>query len=187
MSEYNPYAPPEAEIGKRTPVLGGKSDLWRDGNLLVILKGTDLPDRCLKCNAPAEGYRLKRTLSWHRPWWYLMILVNLFVYIIVAMCVRWTAKIKAPFCPRHRARRRNAILIGWLGALTGLGLIVFGASYPGYAGAAAIGGLIFLLSLLLGVIFSQYLVPKRIDANYIWLRKISPEFLADLPEWQAAE
>ena len=111
----------------------------------------------------------------------------LIIYVIVALCVRWTAKIAAPFCPRHRTKRRNAILFGWLGALTGIGLISFGASRPGYAGTAALGALVFLLSLILGVIFSQYLVPKRIDANFIWLKKVSPEFLADLPEWQAVE
>ena len=185
MNEFNPYAPPEAEIVPRNLVLSGKSDLWRDDNLLVIRKGAELPDRCLKCDEPAEGYRLRRSLSWHPPGWYLLILVTLILYIIVALCVRWTAKIAAPFCPRHRAQRRNAILFGWLGALAGIGLIIFGVSSPDYAVSILVGVGLFLLSLIFGVVFSQLLVPKRIDANFIWLKKVGPKFLADLPEWQA--
>ena len=79
MSDFNPYAPPQAEIVDRNLILGEKGDLWRDGKLLLIRKGAELPDRCLKCNEPAEGYRLKRTLSWHPPGWYLLVLLNLII------------------------------------------------------------------------------------------------------------
>ncbi len=179
MSDFNPYAAPKSEIVEQK-----REGLWRDGPLLVIGKGTELPDRCLRCNEPAHGYRLKRTFSWHKPAWYLLVLFNLIIYIIVAMCVRWTAKVSAPFCPRHRSMRRRAIALGWLGSLAGIGLIVFGASYPDYAIVIAVGVCVFLGSLISGVVSSQMVVPKRIDKNFVWLKKVSPDFLAELPDWQ---
>src|SRR5438045_334031 len=41
--------------------------IWRDGKTLVMMKEAFLPDRCVKCNGPANGYRLRRRLSWHEP------------------------------------------------------------------------------------------------------------------------
>ncbi len=54
MAEFNPHAAPETEIslGPRAPDDVGA---WRDGPLLVMIKGAELPDRCLKCNQPADG------------------------------------------------------------------------------------------------------------------------------------
>ena len=39
--------------------------IWRSGNLLVMRKGAQLPDRCVKTNQPAYGKRLKLLLQWH--------------------------------------------------------------------------------------------------------------------------
>ena len=41
-------------------------------------KDGEFPDRCIKCNAPAEGYRLKKTLIWHPRAWFFLILLHLF-------------------------------------------------------------------------------------------------------------
>ncbi len=179
MSDFNPYAAPKSEIVEQK-----REGLWRDGLLLVIGKGTELPDRCLRCNEPAHGYRLKRTFSWHKPAWYLLVLFNLIIYIIVAMCVRWTAKVSAPFCPRHRSMRRRAIALGWLGSLAGISLVILGASSPDYAIVIVVGVCLFLGSLIFGVIASQLVVPKKIDENFVWLKKVSPVFLATVPDWR---
>src|SRR5258706_76322 len=48
----------------------GDAAIWRDKKVLVLGVRAALPDRCIKCNAPAEGSRLKRTLYWHPPGWY---------------------------------------------------------------------------------------------------------------------
>ncbi len=184
MSDFNPYAPPQTEIVELDPHLSEEGGLWRDGPLLVIRKGTELPDRCLRCNEPARGYRLKRTLSWHRPIWFVLAIFNLILYVIVALCVRWTAKVSAPFCPLHRSKRRRAIAIGWLGSLAGIGLLGIGASDPDYAVAILVGAFLFLGCLIFGVIQSQLLVPKRIDKNFVWLKKVSPDFIEALPDWR---
>ena len=50
------------------PSFGG---VWRDQSTLVMTKDATLPDYCVKCDAPANGFRLKRNLSWHEPALYL--------------------------------------------------------------------------------------------------------------------
>ena len=64
----NPYAPPKTERLESDRLLDQPDQAWRDRKLLVVRKkGAVLPDRCLKCNAPAEGYRFTRDVSWIRP------------------------------------------------------------------------------------------------------------------------
>jgi hypothetical protein len=51
-----------APVAPTTPVSAG--GFARNG-LLVIQDGATLPDRCIKCNAPAEGGRLKKRLAYN--------------------------------------------------------------------------------------------------------------------------
>lgn len=184
---FNPYEAPKGDLKP----IGSLADggLWRDGNLLVMRKDALLPDRCLRCDSPAEGYRLKRNLSWHHPAWYLIVLANLLIYVIVALCIRKTAKIEVPLCPIHRAKRRNAILTGWLLALAGIGLFIAGIALGGTERESSlivlvpVGAVVFLVGLFWGAIGAPPVVPTRIDDYYVWLKKVGPEFLGHLPVW----
>ena len=99
--DFNPYAaaltdPDLDGLGfssdPKTPVgVGG----WRDGDLLVISEGAKLPDRCVKCNQPAEGYLLQRKLNWHEPTWYLLVIISPLLYIIVALIIRKKAIVRS--------------------------------------------------------------------------------------------
>ena len=60
MDEFNPYAPPK-DMTFLESYPSGDDRVWRHGPLLVMTKGSQLPDRCLKCNLPAGGWRLERT------------------------------------------------------------------------------------------------------------------------------
>lgn len=73
--DVNPYAPPRASIGG----VGSQAPegVWRDGKTLVVSHDADLPDRCVKCNQRADGYRLKRRLAWHPSGWYALVLIYL--------------------------------------------------------------------------------------------------------------
>src|ERR1043165_4984617 len=85
---------------------GAAGSLWRRDKQLVTRSETPFPARCVRCNAPANGYRLKRQLYWHPPAYYLFILFNLLVYAIVAMCVRKKAILHVGLCEKHRERRK---------------------------------------------------------------------------------
>jgi hypothetical protein len=180
LDEFNPYAPPKAkDIVEPYPPSGDR--VWRDGPLLVMTKGAQLPDRCLKCNLPAGGWRLKRKLSWHHSAWYLLILLNLLIYAIAALIVRHTATVMIPLCEKHRRRRRWAIGMGWLLVITGIVLIAAGGSNEGYEAAILIGLLLFLAGLIFGIAGSQVAVPTRIDGRFVWIKNVNPEFLNELP------
>jgi hypothetical protein len=183
MNEFNPYAPPKADISLEAD-LPDEGGVWRDGPLLVMTKGAALPDHCLKCNLPTGGWTLKRKLMWHPPYWYLLILFNLIIYAIAAMIVRQTATVMVPLCEQHRRRRRRMIALAWVLVLSGVAAIVVGASYPDLAGPGVLAALVlFFAGLLTGAFGTQTAVPKRIDKRLVWLQKVHPEFLADLPPW----
>ena len=47
------------------------------------------------------------------------------------------------------------------------------------------GVVLFLGGIIGGVAASRVLVPKCIDEHFVWLGKVSPDYLATLPDWQA--
>jgi hypothetical protein len=86
--DNNPYAAPKADVLVKDRRLDSSSDAWRHEKMLVVRKGAELPDRCLKCAAPARGYRLSRSLSWHKPVWAPTLLSSIILYELRFICVR---------------------------------------------------------------------------------------------------
>ena len=177
MSEINPYAPPQSDLSGA--LIGRDGGVWRDGGLLVMRKDAALPDRCVKCNAPANGRRLKRNLSWHYPAWYLLVLISPLIYIIVALCIRKTAKIHVGICKRHLSRRRIGIAAAWL--LLPVAIATFFLTTEQRAWPIILGSLLILLSPIVGLVASRVVTPKKIDDYYVWLTSVNPDYLAQLP------
>jgi len=161
---------------------GAAENLWRTKNQIVTRSEAPFPDRCVRCNAPANGYRLKRQLYWHPPAYYLFILLNLLIYAVVALCVRKKAIVHIGLCEKHRSRRKVGIAVGWLGTLGGVGMIVGGA--VGESGILAVLGIVLLLGGLVWVgLTGARLSPAKITKDNIWIKGASKAFLAELPEW----
>jgi hypothetical protein len=186
MDEFNPYAPPKSaalEEGRVTDA----NVAWRDGKMLMVRKDAILPDRCLKCNEPAEGFQFKRSLRWASPYYALLILVNLILYILVYVVVSRRGTVTVGICPVHRRKRKRAILAGWLAALAGIGSLFLTGVVPDTMMVIPIiaGAFLILAGLIGGIIGSPVLVPARIDKHFIWLRKVSPAYLATFPDSNA--
>jgi len=183
MSEINPYASPQSDHIIEAQLAEG-GGVWRDEKRLVMRKLAVLPDRCVKCNMPANGRRLRRSLSWHTPWIYILILVSVLIYVIVALCVRQTAKIDVAICEQHLSKRRRGIAAGWLVFL--LSVVLFVAALiprepmPLLIVPAAV---LFLAALICAVVVSRLVVPTMIDREYVWLKGVCPEYLDELPSW----
>lgn len=179
----NPYAAPLGKPFLDVDNAEGGEGVWRDGNLLVVQKGAVLPDRCVRCNAPAEGRRLHRQLYWHPPLLYcLYFFGGPIVYALAAVCVRQQLVMEVGICRRHSAARSRSIAICWLIALISLATIVIdiGRGDP-FPFVFLLALLAFLFDLCYAARISRLIVAQRIDADYGWLKKVHPAYLNELP------
>jgi hypothetical protein len=173
----NPYAPPKASLEPT-----GNGNCWRDGKVLVMLADTPLPHRCIKCNAPAVTPVKKRKVYWHHPALYLLLLVNVIIYAVVALIVRRTATVAPGLCPEHRKRRLLGLWLGWGGSLAGLALFFFGLSVD-KTPLILVGPLLIVAAIVGGIVFARVVYPQRIEKDYVRLKGCSEEFLASLPDF----
>jgi DNA-directed RNA polymerase subunit M/transcription elongation factor TFIIS len=178
----------EALAGSMGPDSRPGHGVWRQGNQLVMTKDAQLPYACVKTNRPADAW-LRRNLSWHSPWIYLVVLTGVLIYIIVALIVRQTAKIQVPLCREQIVRRRWTIAVAWLTVLGGIVMIVVGLGSGNNQpsnGLVALGGLIVLLAgAIVGATLARIVAPARITKDYVWLKGVHPDYLAALPPFEA--
>jgi len=191
--DFNPYAAPAAALDAGLHEPGSEHGVWRAGNDLIMSRDGVLPDRCMKCNEPANGLRLKRKLSWHPQGYFLLVLISPLLYIIVAMIVRKTATVRFPLCPAHRRRRRRMIGLGWLLALgafpVGIACSMLASHVQGpLLDPIALGGVglavvMVIAGLIVGFTGARLASTTKIDKQYVWLSKLGPEFVASLPPY----
>lgn len=163
----------------------GVGNMWRLKKQLVTFSETPFPDRCAKCNAPTDGYRLKRVLYWHPPAYYLLLFCNLLILLIVVMIVRKKATLYIPLCEHHRAQRKTALWVGWGGLAGGIGLIVLGATMQ--SGGLALFGLFTMLAAgIYGGVRAPMVTAGKITKENVYVNGISRDFLDELPEWPGA-
>lgn len=173
---YNPYAPPspEAQAGPAAGTGPGAGDIRRDGDTIVVPReGSVFPDRCVQCNGPANGFRLQRKLHWHPQWVYFLIILNLWIYVIVALIVRKKAEIAVGLCAAHRAKRHNAFLMGWIGSIAGMATCTGGIALEREAigPVLMLGGVLgFVVFLIVGLVRARVVLPKKMDDHEVWLK-----------------
>lgn len=163
-------------------VLGsGRSGIWREGKKLVTRSETPFPDRCVKCNAPANGFKLKRVLYWQHPAYYLLLLCNLLVLLIVVLIVRKKAVLHIGLCEAHRKQRTLGITICSIGMIGGIALLIGGAALEsGWVALIGLAG--FLFGLVWGIVKARTISATKIDKDFVWVTGVGPAFLNDLPE-----
>jgi hypothetical protein len=159
------------------PVSGG---IWRAGKILVMTKEAFLPDRCVKCNGPANGYRLRKRLSWHEPILYAVLVFAMLLYLILVLALSKRATVEFGLCQDHVRRRRSFLLAGW--ALFSLGLLIPVVAFTyEYVGVGLLGILLILAAIVWLVIAYKVANVRRIDDRYVWLTGINEQFLSQFP------
>lgn len=163
-------------------VLPTGGQLRRDGSILMCSTDTTLPDRCIQCNAAASGPRLRRTLYWHHSWVYLLLLLSIWIYIIVALCVRKKGAIQFNVCPLHRRKHLQWSVISWAAGLIGFGgFMGFMANNKlGPAFAVLVVGLVLCI---FAAIQARYLRAKRIEGDLMHVAGVCSAMLEPLPQW----
>ncbi len=179
----NPYAPPHSRVADiaRAPGEG----LWRDGKTLVMSHDGVFPDRCVRCNRPADGYRLKRTLHWHNPWLLLLFLANALIYVVVAMIAQKKVTITVGLCRKHRRMRRFFLSVNALVFAAAVAALYCGLAM-GSSDLRVLGGQLFvafffttLAALLSG---AQVVYVKKIDDRHARVGGVKKAFLEQLDE-----
>jgi hypothetical protein len=174
MNPRNPYAPPKAQIDQVRD-----TQCSRDGNAVVVRAGSDLPPRCIHCNAPVTLPTKTVKLYWHSPWLYLLILVNIVVYVIAGVIARRTVKVSPALCDVHAAKRMRRILVfvGLGGACIAAGI---GMVQADQGGVAIVFFLLALSLLIFGSFAARKLHAKKITKDYARLGGCKEPFLASL-------
>jgi len=158
---------------------------YRQGNRLVVPKGAALPSYCVKCGQPVTGEPFKKTFFWHNPWLFLLVLVNILVYAIVAMILRKRFDLAVPMCPEHLQRRKNFLIATWV---LGLGFIpggiLVGSLIHDSDTAVALGFLTCFLLLIAAFVtgaMSVVMRPREITDFSATFSGACEQFLALLP------
>jgi hypothetical protein len=187
MDDRNPYAPSKASLTQSGAPDGQVSSgvtAWRYRQMLIMVRDSELPERCVKCNEPAHAPTKARKVYWHHPGVYLLILINIIIYAIVGAFVRKRAIVAPGMCLVHKKRRRLWITAAW--CTIGLGFVLtFVDSTQG--AALGIGIVLILVAILMGIIMSRIVYAHKIEPNRVWLKGCGSEFLDSLPELPQGE
>ena len=150
---------------------------WRDGKRVAMDRNASLPDRCFKCNEPANGYRRTVKLT-HVP------LGTEMMVGAIAYAFAKQARVDIGLCERHRrSRAMNAALISL--AVLGLSILVFtqvqatDVVLPLLATVGLIGGVVGLIYAAVG---TRVVRATKITDTHVWLKGAGEPFLAALPD-----
>ena len=174
----NPFAPPKALLDDRT---GADAEMWREGKVLVMRQGGEFPHRCIKCNEPSAAPLRRYKLSWHSPWLYLLLLLALLLYAIVAAIVRKTAVVQIGLCERHQRRVLWGRIVGWGGLALEIALIWAGLGLD-MPPLPMVALALMLPWIIATMVINRLVLPVRIDDQYVRLKGCGPAFLRSLPD-----
>jgi hypothetical protein len=154
-------------------------NVWRDGSLLIMTKETILPNRCIKCNAPAIKL-LRRTVEWYPRYVIVVFLLIRIVGLILYFCTRKRVTVYIGICEGHVNKRRFGVLAGFVIMLIGF-VAFFSAMVNENFPVVFLG----LLSILAGIIFMvmswRTITAKKIEEPYVWVKGVHKDFLDTLP------
>jgi hypothetical protein len=149
----------------------------------VLLPDATMPRRCVKCNEAAHDPTKTRKVYWHSPWLYLLLLFNLIIFAIVAAVVRKKALVAPGLCAEHKKRRRNALLVAWVGGLGGVFGVSIGASSSLGIWGGLMGVVIMIGSIIVGMVYGRIVYAARIDSTHVRLKGCGEPFLESLPDF----
>lgn len=155
--DNNLYAPPE------TPIITSNASMWRyDGKHLWIKDGAILPERCIVTNkSKTENSNLRimeKRLTWSSPYFAFLILINIFLYLIVALCVQKKGKITIHIDQSFLKKRNRRCCAALFGIILSCALLIGGAVYNDQYVHNELIGAILMITGFLTLLTSVYLI-----------------------------
>jgi hypothetical protein len=152
----------------------------REGARVFLPHGSALPDRCVKCNAPAGGFRQSARLTYLHPAYLLLLIPGIFPYLLASAFARKHADVSVGLCVKHRRARAWTIAAGVASGLVGGVLLVFGLGLE--SGPLLASGFGLLIAGVVGGGASARVVKaKRIDTTGVLLAGANGAYLNELP------
>jgi hypothetical protein len=184
--QFNPYAPPQSEMGPPLPTgQPGYGMAPRvEGNLVTVSKGHVWAPLCLKCGASADLRGRVQAFSWYPGWTNFLLLVGLLPAVIVQSILTKRASFNLPLCGACNARWTQARTLRTLAFIVplvgGRGLVTLGAVFAKEAGIVGVlGFLLFFPGILVVIPIELLLVKPRtlramfIDDHVVTLRGVA--------------
>ena len=159
------------------------------GNLLIVRDGATLPDRCVKCNAPAADGRMTKSFLYDEPdnsnaAMGLLPVVGIFFKFawLFGKIQRGVQRVTLTFClcNKHRTMRTVTMLVCVLGVLLGIGLFVRGVKAE--SGPVMFTGVALLFVGLMAATLLPILRIETITRYGAELKGAGKPFLASMPK-----
>jgi hypothetical protein len=170
--------PPQGFTSSRYGFNDNQGEVWREGSLLVMSERASLPDRCVRCNAPASE-QLKRKLVWYPRYIILVFIFIRLIGIILYLMKRKRATIHVGLCEAHLKRRQLGKQV--CGVLVGFGFLLLYVASNGYNVLILFSGLSILTGIITFSVLCRTVTAHKIADKYIWLKGVDRDFLEDLP------
>ena len=139
-------------------------------------RDAQLPDRCVRCDEPAEGYRRKVTLRYTST-------ASRLIVGELAYAFAKTATIEAGLCAKHRnvwGRSINAWLLAVALVAASFALLSQGQSLGLLGIVAALAAFVY------GLLQARFLTASKLTETHIWVSGCGAPFLASLPDQPSA-
>jgi hypothetical protein len=144
----------------------------------------ELPPVCMRCGAPAAGYKTRR-FRWCPTWVTLTIFLGILPYFIIGDLMTRRMKVRVPYCKAHQKRPLlpylvyAGILLALVASAIGL-LVVF--QHADWRGYICPGGFLafFAWCIAAAVIGTSPIRPARITDTTITLKGVCEEFIEAL-------
>lgn len=163
--------------------MAGGDGAWRDGTLLVMRKNAELPYRCIKSNEPAAGW-LSRTLYWHHPALYLLLLLGP-AYLIAMPFFQHSVRFRMALSQQYSHHRFCRLMTSWTMVLGAVALSITAAT--GLTALSPVLVVVGACGVLPAILFAadvyEPLTPAKMSRNFVWLNGVHRDYLATLPEW----
>lgn len=171
-----------AALGER-PELGFVHGVWREGDRMVVAADAELPDRCVKTDLPADGQWADIRLRWHHPALYLVLLLSIVVYFIMAYYLSTSVIVRVGLTESVLSTGRWARSLVWTLVLGGGVLCLAGvvAHEPTLVWS---GGVLMVLAIPVFLLRPRIIWATRMERGFVWIAGGHPDYLARLPQWK---
>jgi hypothetical protein len=154
--------------------------VWNANGVLKVAREATLPPRCIRCGR-ATSFRLEYKAFWHPRGYYFFLLLGLWPYMLVYFLVRRPFPLSVPLCMDHERARRNRVGVAGALAAGGFVLMAVAMSVSNLLFLSPIGFIAFAVGCFMALPAVRILKPVEIDAQTLYARGVSPEFLGRLP------